>query len=201
MSIYLVRHGQTEWNTEGRKQGQSDSELTGKGIAQAKANAKMLKSLFGEVNHCTDLRLISSPLKRARDSAKYIQSALGLTAKSLEIADEIMEIAYGNWEGLTNEDVDVRYPGQRKIRNQDRWNYIFDGGESYGMVYDRVTSWMSGLAADVTNVVITHDMVSRLMRGHYLGLDNSTILSTAHPHDVVYLLENGIVTEYRCDQG
>ncbi|NKB77414.1 MAG: histidine phosphatase family protein [Gammaproteobacteria bacterium] len=201
MPIYLARHGQTQWNTQGRKQGQGNSELTAKGIEQAKASAKLLTSLIGDSYQYSSVRLISSPLKRAKITAQYILSNLNWPGMVLETADALMEISYGNWEGLTNEEVDECYPGQRKIRNKDRWNYLFDNGESYAMVFERVTMWMKTLDEREVNVIVTHDMVSRIMRGHYLGFGKSQMLKLTHPHNTIYLLDQETINSHSGDCG
>ena len=192
MTIYLARHGQTTWNTQGRKQGQGDSPLTELGIRQAASTAQLLARLLEGNREPVEFHV--SPLKRARDTASRITNRLGHIDFKQTISDAIMEINYGCWEGLTNEDVDERYPGQRKLRNRDRWNYVFDEGESYQQVAERVANWFDHLTSNVTHIIITHDMISRLIRGHYLGLANTDTLALTHPHEQIFKLDGGEVS-------
>ena len=191
MTIYLLRHGQTTWNTQGRKQGQGDAPLTPLGIQQAQGVAKGLSALLDE--HNGPLLLHVSPLERAQATAGFVSKALKRNI-SRSNPRALMEINYGSWEGLTNEDVDERFPGERKRRNRDRWHYHFDGGESYAIVDQRVAQWFATLDMNATHVVITHDMISRLIRGRYLGLAPEAILALRHPHDHILKLAEGCVT-------
>lgn len=103
--IYLVRHGESEWNILNRIQGQNDTKLTAKGKEQAKKIAMRLK------NEKIDL-IFSSDLKRAYDTAKIIGSELNLEVNSLK---ELREINFGIWEGLTTNEIKERYSDEHII--------------------------------------------------------------------------------------
>jgi len=191
--IYLLRHGQTRWNTEGRKQGQGNSPLTETGISQIQACAKKLAELIkGQDN----IEIYVSPLKRTKETYQHIRAYLH---KPFQIFYEeaLMELDYGQWEGLTNEQVDLRFPGERKRRNKDRWNYVIPGGESYAMVAHRVTDWMGKTIRGQTTIVITHEMVSRVIRGIYLGSSREEMLTLNHPHTSIFILDHGAIKECR----
>lgn len=97
--IYLVRHGETDWNTSGKFQGCTDIPLNENGILQAKLLSERFKGDFD----C----IYSSPLKRAFDTAKIIagnKNTLPL------IAHEMREINFGEWEGLTTKGIASNYP-------------------------------------------------------------------------------------------
>ena len=118
---------------------------------------------------------------------------------SVHFDDALMELNYGAWEGFTNEEIDVAFPGERKRRNKDRWNYVLPGGESYSMVADRIKTWISALSDQEINVVITHDMVSRVIRGLYLGLDEQQTLQLNHPHNCIFQLSDSVIKEYEAE--
>ena len=98
--LILVRHGQTEWNADGRYQGQSDVPLAAEGAAQAEALAAHFP-----VEHLD--AIYSSDLQRARVTAEIVAKRFGL-----EVQEEpaFREICFGAWEGLTFEQIVSRWP-------------------------------------------------------------------------------------------
>ncbi len=102
MRIYLVRHGESTWNGQQRIQGRSNPSLSARGLQQSAAVARRLRRLPVD-------RLVTSPLRRARQTAEAVGRSVG---KRIEIAPELAEIALGEWEGLTSQMVDRRYNGR-----------------------------------------------------------------------------------------
>ena len=90
--IFLVRHGQTEWNLVGRYQGWGGSPLTPLGIVQAEAIGHHLRDIAG----ARDAAIVASPIGRARRSAELIRKQLGSTA-TLTFDDRLREIGLGSW--------------------------------------------------------------------------------------------------------
>src|SRR5690554_4521335 len=90
MKIYLTRHGQTEWNVIGKLQGWGNSNLTEKGIE----NAKRLSQRLKEVNFDY---VYSSPQQRALDTAKLIRGDRNI---EINVLDDLREIGFGSWEGM-----------------------------------------------------------------------------------------------------
>lgn len=97
MRLYIVRHGETQWNKQGKIQGKLDTELTPDGVQQAKNVAKRLKNI------CFDAAY-SSPLNRARVTAEYILAAQQQPLE-LHLDDTLMELGYGAWQGLSFDQV------------------------------------------------------------------------------------------------
>lgn len=87
--LLLVRHGQTAVNAEGRLQGRLETPLTGRGVEQARWVATAIAAL-------EPVALVSSPLRRARETAEAIAAATGL---GIEIDERLSELHYGDWEG------------------------------------------------------------------------------------------------------
>ena len=90
MKLYIIRHGETAWNVEGRLQGQSDTELNENGVRLAKVTAEGLKNIPFDLG-------ISSPLRRAKHTAELVLAGRNVP---LTTDDRLMELSFGSWEGL-----------------------------------------------------------------------------------------------------
>lgn len=99
--IYLVRHGETEWNAAGRFQGKLDSRLTKRGVAQAEAYGRRLAAVTSEI-----VTLVASPLGRVRETTSIIKSFGRFPETRWE--PRIAEISIGSWDGLTHVDIDAQ---------------------------------------------------------------------------------------------
>ena len=95
--VLFLRHGQTEWNAEGRMQDHLDSPLTEKGLRQAQRQNEILQPY-----DLTGFRFISSPQGRAHMTA---QIALAGLAAEIETSTELMEIGIGAWAGTTRAEI------------------------------------------------------------------------------------------------
>jgi len=194
--IYLVRHGQTTWNLEGRSQGHLDSPLTAHGLIQAEVVGQQL------LRECTNgdiVRIISSPLDRAMATACIIAKHLGVSQEHITTEPLLIEHHMGCWQGLTDHQIDEKYPGARKERAENRWQYVIPGGESYARVYERAVTWLATISEDWWVVAVAHEMISRTIRGAYCRLDPSSMLALHHPHSTIYRLHRGKVEEITCD--
>ena len=99
--LYLVRHGETEWNRQRRIQGLTDIPLNDTGREQARLTGTLL-------TRRPITRVVASPLGRARETAQIISAELGLGEPQLH--DAFVERNYGAAEGLDFHEIDVRYP-------------------------------------------------------------------------------------------
>ncbi len=161
--LIIIRHGETEWNLEGRIQGHLDSPLTETGRAQAEAIAERVQTV--EVN-----ALYSSDLGRAYTTAQFVSHKTGqviLTDKRLR------ELYLGKFEGLTEEEVEKRFPEEYVYLKKADPGYIYPGGESKEQFSLRVISCLEELMVKHEGeqiVVITHGgALSRLIR-YTLGM-------------------------------
>lgn len=132
----LVRHGQTDWNLEGRYQGQSDVPLNQHGLAQA---VSLAERLAGEVFSA----VYSSDLTRARQTAEPIARVLGL---SIQIEPRLREINQGEWEGVLVDDIKARYAELWSQRTVDPANVRPPGGETVAEVARRVFAALDDIA-------------------------------------------------------
>jgi broad specificity phosphatase PhoE len=183
--IWLVRHGETEWNVEGRRQGSLDSPLTPRGIEQAMNAGRLFRTAFGERR---DVLLECSPLGRAQRTAEILCRELGWPASSIVTQPLLAELRQGSWEGLTQQEIDARHPSARAARERDKWNYVFPGGESYADVALRARAWLAARKPGVETIAVTHEMFSRTLWGAYFDLEPARMLEYSHPHGRVVAL-------------
>jgi len=186
--IYLVRHGQTDWNVENRLQGQLDTPLNETGRAQARHNGETLKSLI-EAPDAFDF--VSSPLSRTRQTMEILRSAMGLDPAGYRSEPMLMEIHFGDWQGSTWRELRETCPDDIAARFADSWNYVApgEGGESFAMLSDRSLKWLQ--AVDRDTVVVTHGGVNRCVRGHLEQLELAEVAHLKVPQDKVLVIENG----------
>ena len=197
-TIYLVRHGQTAFNAEGRLQGQADSALTPLGRQQAKAfGATLARLVVG-----SDLAVFASPLGRVRATVDLMMSA-ARWENEVRYDPRLMEIGLGAWEGLTEFDIDARWPDIRSGRDRHDWLFDAPGGETYDALEDRAASVLTDIStcpADVC-IVVSHGLLGRALRGQYGGLASSRALRLDAPQDGLFKLSGGRSEFISCDLG
>jgi probable phosphoglycerate mutase len=162
--LYFFRHGETDWNAEGRLQGQTDIPLNEKGRLQASAIGRNILAgkLDGvDAGHLASLPFIASPLLRTRETMALLRAGLGLPPEAYAVDDRLKEIGFGRWEGSTWRDIVERDAGGAQARDRDKWNFVPPGGESYEMVRERVSGWLDGLKGDAC--VVAHGGVARVL--------------------------------------
>jgi len=192
--IYLCRHGQTEWNREHRLQGQSESDLTPLGRAQAGAMGDLLHDLI-ERDPPAPWRIVASPLRRARDTAGIIGARLGLP---VELDDRLMELTVGAWEGRLRHELAHEHP---ELFADRAWFFAAPGGETYDQVMARVSDWLSEQVAEPERrlIVVSHGIAGRLLRGAYAGLSPAQVLELDVPQDALYRLRAGQIDRFACE--
>ncbi len=162
VKMIYIRHGETDWNRQGRMQGQQDIALNALGRRQAARNGRVLPLLLGG----TKWRFIVSPLSRATDTMKIALDAAGMTGTAFETDDRLKEISFGRWEGLTLAEIAQRDAKGGKSRQADKWRYVPPDGESYADLCVRIGGWLAG--QDRPAVVVAHGGVLRILH-HLLG--------------------------------
>lgn len=184
--IYLVRHGETLWNREGRMQGHLDSPLSPRGEDQARRVGEALRPMVDD-----GFAMVSSPLGRTRQTAAIISAALARDPAACRHDDRLKEMTWGEWDGLTREEIELRSPGELERRLKEHWTYPPPGGESYEIVAARVALWLDEVAADSRLVVVAHGTMGRVLRGLYAGLSQADTLSLEEPQDAFFRLNGG----------
>jgi len=156
-NIYFIRHGETDWNVEGRLQGQKDIPLNDLGRVQAEEAGRRLKEL---VDHVEDLDYVASPMTRTRETMELLRTAIGLHPTGYRLDGRLVELTFGSWEGMTWKEVRKAEPQLAAARERDKWGYAPPGGgESYAMLADRVRPILNDLTRDT--VIVAHGGVAR----------------------------------------
>ncbi|MDF1791092.1 MAG: histidine phosphatase family protein [Thalassobaculaceae bacterium] len=194
-TIYLIRHGETVWNRNGRLQGQLDAPLTHAGLAQAHAIGRDLKELLA-----TEAPVMTaSPLGRTRQTAAIIAEHLGIDFDAITLDDRLMEITLGDHDGYGGwEAIDRDHPHLAEERRRDPWNFRHPNGESTQMVQDRLRPVLDHLnATPGIHVVVAHGVVNKVFRGLYLGLTREQTFALDRPQNAYFRLTAG--TEARLE--
>ena len=182
-SILLVRHGETEWNLQRRYQGRSDSPLTKRGVAQAHAIGRFLQTL-PEIEAA---RIVASPLGRARHTSEIIQRYMAADAE-LAVDDRLRELSLGSWDGLTYREIALRSPGVFDGDGRHEWYFRAPDGECYDAFFARLGEWLAECGRVRCLVVVTHGIVTRVLRGLYAGLPRDVALMLPVPQDKIFRL-------------
>jgi broad specificity phosphatase PhoE len=183
VTIYFIRHGETDWNAEARYQGQADVPMNELGRAQAKRNGEALRPLLPHITHAD---FVASPLARARETMQIVRVALGLEPNDFRIDERLKEAHYGDWQGTLLADLPWLDAEGIEARTRDPYRWRPQGGESYEDLMARTVPWFDAIARDT--VVVSHGGVSRVLRGYILGLDLKSVPRLDVPQDRVLVL-------------
>jgi probable phosphoglycerate mutase len=162
--VYLIRHGETYWNCEKRLQGQLDSPLTEEGIRQSGALAGRLSAIAFDA-------VYSSDLERARQTAHIIASTA--VKPIVNYDNRIRERHFGNFQGLTWEEISVKYPEEAARELSGNPMNQVPGGESKQQLLARAISFFDDIAGrhpEQKVLVISHGGILNVWTKHVLRL-------------------------------
>ena len=188
-TLYFVRHGETEWNTEGRLQGQTDTPLNETGRGQAKRNGVVLADYLAEKAVApAALDYVASPLERTSNTMELVRGGLGLDQKGYRTDDRLMEIHFGDWEGRSWSELKAAEVAEvdRRRKAPFGWRPPGEAGESYAQGTERVASWLASVDRDT--VVVSHGGILRCLRGLVQSLLPSEIPRLECPQDKVVVI-------------
>jgi len=133
--IYIVRHGETQWNKEEVFRGRKDIPLNESGLRQA-------NSVGQYFSHISVNRIVSSPLERARQTAEAISNTTGTAVDTMA---EFTDMNFGVWEGLTLPEVEKDFPADFALWKLSPEKLRLEGGESLAMVRERGSSGLKNI--------------------------------------------------------
>ncbi len=164
MNLYLVRHGQTSFSRENRFCGTSDPALTDSGAAMAESFATAYAAMTWDA-------IYTSPMIRARQTAAPLER---LTSVAATVEAGLTEIAYGDWEGLTVDDVKARWPAAYEYWADDVASRGAPGGETAFHVAARAMRAVEAIRtrhASGNVLLVSHKATLRIITCALLGLD------------------------------
>lgn len=165
--IYLLRHGETVFNTQGRYQGELDSPLTTEGTEQVKNISKLLKVVINDPN---EWEIISSPLGRAMKSTEIICETIGFDLNKVTTDARLREVSFGSWSGLTTKEIEESWPELIKNTDSNNWYFNSPNGENYDSVVERVSDWLESIKNKEKVIAVSHGLTGRVLRGVYNNL-------------------------------
>ncbi|MEQ8823935.1 MAG: histidine phosphatase family protein [Filomicrobium sp.] len=189
VTLYCIRHGQTDWNAQSRYQGQVDIPLNDTGRAQALRNGKALAARLPDIAAAD---FVSSPLSRACETMRIVRGALDLPADEFTTDERLKEVHYGEWQGQLLETLVANEADGIAARRADPYHYRPPGGESYQDLLNRMCQWLETVERDT--VVTTHGGITRTLRAHLLDLDLDKILELEVPQDQVLVIRRGTMS-------
>jgi len=162
-TLYITRHGQTEWNVAKRMQGHKDSPLTALGAKQARQLGVALQTVHIDTIYC-------SSSERALQTARFIA---GNRPIPVESTDALWEIGQGVWEGMTIDAIDTAYPTVYRLYRDSPTTYQpLSGAESFHEVKRRVVAFVEeAVAANAGKslLIVTHTIPVKLLLHHFEG--------------------------------
>jgi probable phosphoglycerate mutase len=175
--MYLFRHGETDWSKTGQHTGRTDIQLTENGRTQASA-------LHGVTSRTSFSNIYVSPLKRAQETALLA----GFDLSAIQTQDDLAEMDYGEYEGLTTSEIREKVPGW------SIWTHTCPGGETLRDVQVRCQRLLNGIMKGHGNIaLVSHGHLLRILTatylqlppedGRHLMLDTSTVSILSHERE------------------
>jgi probable phosphoglycerate mutase len=163
MSITLIRHGQTDWNIEKRMQGQLDININPKGVQQIQLLSNRLE------NFKNWHRIYTSPLERAKNSAKILGEKWHLPVEEVE---DLKELGFGDWQGMTYIEIERKYPDQWATWHSQAGLTQFPSAGKTIVEMNRVIHCINQLIEKNQEpiVVVTHGTIIEIFHHHFLGI-------------------------------
>ncbi|MCT4618730.1 MAG: histidine phosphatase family protein [Marinisporobacter sp.] len=180
--LYLVRHGQTKWNIESRAQGSKNVELTDEGRNQAILLAERMK------NYKIDA-IYSSDLDRAYETAKILGKTLNVEVKKI---DRLREMSFGEWEGLTNEEIQKNYQEHYTVWRNDPHEANIPGGEKLLDVQKRGLDVIYRIVKENENkniIVVSHGVTIKSIILGVMDIDLSYFYKIRQDNTSMNLIE------------
>jgi probable phosphoglycerate mutase len=179
--LFLLRHGQTEWNVEGRLQGHLDSPLTSLGLEQAAQQREILKPILSQY---PGIKVDASPLGRAWKTAE-----MALDGHAVSAQDAIKEVRAGAWEGRLRDEIAAEQGMSGSEEDMFELFLQAPNGEGVDALEARCCAYLTSLTQPT--IIVSHGVVSAFLRGVLQGMDIVQIAKLAHLQGVVTALKDG----------
>lgn len=160
-SIWLLRHGESEYNLTGQIGG--DSNLSPRGWRYAKRLPELVLKLLGDEPH-TNLTVWTSTLKRTQQTASFLPYKKKLEWKALD------ELDAGECDGMTYEEIETDFPEDFKARDDNKYEYRYRGGELYRDIVIRLEPIIMELERQENILIITHQAVLRCLYAYFMNV-------------------------------
>jgi alpha-ribazole phosphatase/probable phosphoglycerate mutase len=177
-----MRHGQPEEHIQGRCYGNLDVNLSECGERQVVEKLKLLRSLAPRI-------IYTSPAKRASASARRVAGELKLP---IQMADDLREINFGAFEGLTFDEIQRKYPAEYTFWMENPTEIRFPGGEGFDDLRTRVHAFLTGMLEihrAQTVLAVAHAGVNRVILAKALGLPASNIFRIDQSHAGISIVD------------
>ena len=181
-TIYIVRHGQTEWNLLGKTQGHGNSDLTPKGIEQAELLADSM------TKYPIDY-IYSSDLGRAYQTAEIIGNKLSI---EVEKTEALREMNFGTWEGRIIKDIIEEDPELYKMWRNEPHLAKIPQGETLSQIKERTDAFIKEINEKYDGkhiVLVTHSLCARIMLLSFLDSDVKNIYRINQAHTALNIIE------------
>lgn len=196
--IYFIRHGETDWNAEGRYQGRRDIPLNAVGQAQADANGPLLSGLLAQAGHeAADLEWHVSPLSRTRETADRVRAAFDQPLRDVRIEPNLAEVSFGKFEGFLHAELTGEGMPRQGERGADFWDFRPEQGESYADVLARLTPFFDAL--EQPTIVVAHGGIARVFRHVFEDMAKFEVVNWPVPQNVVMHFSNGQMHLHQSD--
>ncbi|HCE2457577.1 TPA: histidine phosphatase family protein [Vibrio parahaemolyticus] len=189
--IFVLRHGETEFNVDKKLQGHCNSSLTSKGSDQARRVGTTLKQYVEN----RPFRVYSSTLGRALQTSQIVCEELNYSYENLNKEPRLKEFSLGEWEQRTIPSLEQEIPN---LLAQNDWYLQAPNCETYESVRERLSSWLSDVAHDEDIVVVSHGLTGIVLRGLLLGMDYTQVWQQDLPQDAFFIIEDGRITRVNC---
>ncbi|MBC7319319.1 histidine phosphatase family protein [bacterium] len=188
MSVYIVRHGETDWNREGIYQGQTDTPLNENG----RKSARDLGFILNKIKFTS---IYSSDLLRARETAEIINSFLNVP---IYYTENLRELDFGRWTGISIWEMSEKDPELFKRWQEDPWNVSPPGGETFRELTERVMGVLESIFERHKNenvLVVSHAGPIKAMIFGLLSATGKAYWNLNISHRAVVIIEKD--TDYR----
>jgi probable phosphoglycerate mutase len=197
--LYFVRHGETNWNVEGRYQGTRDIPINERGRAQADLNGTLLNELLARSGRkATDFGWYVSPLGRTRETMDRIRARVGEPLPDVTIDPRLVEISFGAYEGHLHKELASGTMAIAGERDASFWFFRPPEGESYDDVATRIRDF--GASLDGPSVVVSHGGILRVLRHLIEAFPHERAVNWFPPQDSVVHFTEGKSVVYPAGQ-